>query len=123
MGAKLLPPIIEGKIPAQFGDTLKIPFQHSRGIGPKEFSGLMLKIKSTSTGQQINLIKNDNITINSNIAEFKILNNNLVLGQYYKIQLAYISNDMKTIGYYSTIGIFKYTAYPKIYIQNSYGKH
>ena len=121
MGAKLLPPIIEGKIPAQFGDTLKIPFQHSRGIGPKEFSGLMLKIKSTSTGQQINLIKNDNITINSNIAEFKILNNNLVLGQYYKIQLAYISNDMKTIGYYSTIGIFKYTAYPKIYIQNSSG--
>ena len=45
-------------------------------------------------------------------------------GQYYKIQLAYVSKyhddvdgyDKELIGYYSTVGVIKYTVKPNIYI-------
>ena len=37
-------------------------------------------------------------------------------GQYYKIQMAYIGDDKETVGYYSTVGVVKYTTEPEISI-------
>jgi hypothetical protein len=39
------------------------------------------------------------------------------LGQFYKIQLAYVEqgpNNIDAPGYFSTVGIFKYTAVPQL---------
>ena len=41
--------------------------------------------------------------------------NKLTIGQFYKVQLAYINNAGVT-GYYSTVGIMKYTAKPRVEI-------
>lgn len=117
MAVKLLPPVIEGKIPAQTGNSLKIPFQHSRGVGPGFYSHFVLKIKTSSTGQQLGLIKSENENQKDSIVIFNLQETNIDLtpGQYYKVQLAYVNNENE-VGYFSTIGIFKYTTYPKIYI-------
>lgn len=42
------------------------------------------------------------------------------LGQYYKFQIAYVNNS-GVVGYYSSIGISKYTSQPNIYIKDLKG--
>nr|DAF37639.1 MAG TPA: hypothetical protein [Caudoviricetes sp.] len=37
------------------------------------------------------------------------------VGQFYKFQIAYIDKDDK-VGYFSTVGVGKYTSKPNIYI-------
>jgi hypothetical protein len=37
--AKLYPPHIEGALPAFCGNTLFIPFEHSRAVAPAEIDG------------------------------------------------------------------------------------
>ncbi len=128
--AMLYPPYIEGKIPAQpivineNGEkslTLRIPFQMNRAIGYKEMenAGISALIKSIATNSIIKkidrstngrIIKESN---NSYIAEFVVTDlKNFVIGQYYKIQLAF-GND----GPYSTVGIFKCAGMPKVFIK------
>jgi hypothetical protein len=59
-------------------------------------------------------------------ADFNLINENyktikLNVGQYYKVQLAFIdtlSSDKEQIGDYSSIGILKYTKKPKVEILN-----
>jgi hypothetical protein len=45
----LLPPSIDGKLPAQTGDVLSIPFTHNRAVGYNDFDNMKLKITSIST--------------------------------------------------------------------------
>jgi hypothetical protein len=45
----------------------------------------------------------------------------LSIGQYYKIQLAFIDAN-GVVGYYSSVGVFKYTAKPTIYIEGLSGE-
>jgi hypothetical protein len=40
----------------------------------------------------------------------------LTVGQHYKLQLAYISKEGSEVGYYSTVGVAKYTTYPNLSI-------
>jgi hypothetical protein len=44
----------------------------------------------------------------------------LNIGQFYKLQLAYI-NTNEEIGYYSTIGVAKYTAEPWLSLESKDG--
>lgn len=110
--AKLNPPYIEGKLPAQVGDTLKIPFEHSQ-TKPANLSGIKLraKIKTVNTNKQITTVDSKD----ANAAEFAFdpteNSNPLTIGQFYKIQLCYLDGDEE--GYYSTVGIFKYTSVPE----------
>jgi hypothetical protein len=55
------------------------------------------------------LIKNDDDEDEDNpdYRKFKI-------GQYYKVQIAYVNND--TVGYYSSVAVAKYTTKPNITI-------
>ena len=111
---KLLPPSIESKLPAQKGDTLSIPFLHNRAVGQGQYNRMVLKIKTISTNQEIAIINSEEKYDNL----FKIDKDKLIIGQYYKAQLAY-KNTEDIIGYYSTVGIFKYTAQPNVCIKSN----
>jgi hypothetical protein len=43
---------------------------------------------------------------------------NLHTGDYYKVQIAYVHKKENTIGYFSTVGVVKYTGQPTITIEN-----
>lgn len=104
------PPIIEGKIPAQIGNTLRIPFTHNKA---NELSNFKVKIKTVSTNRDIatlNGIENDGVV------EISVLQSLLTVGQFYKVQLAYCDDNGENVGYYSSVGVFKYTSSPSITI-------
>lgn len=111
---KLYPPYIDGKIIAQVGSTLKIPFEMNRAVSSNEIKAISAKIKTATTSIEVATLTSINDIRLAPIAEFNI-ENILTIGQFYKIQLAYIDNN-DVVGYYSTVGIFKYTAMPQVEI-------
>ena len=121
--AKLYPPFIEGTIPAFFEDekgavTLTVPFSMNKMVGINDIKGFELKIKTAQTGLLIGTIQSDLFDITSDCNVFFNLSNiknKINKGQYYKIQIAYIDKQ-NVVGYYSTLGIVKYTTKPKISI-------
>lgn len=131
MAVKLYPPVIEGALPAFFGtDKISVPFSMNRAVSASDIKGFALKIKTVS-GTYIDtlIIQSDD---NGNIsggsydlqndvhAAFDTVTNEVYkkfnVGQYYKVQLAYISSV--GVGYYSTVGVIKYTTKPDVYIEN-----
>ena len=124
--SKLYPPYIEGSIPA-FSDTargtvLTVPFSMNRAVSKSEISGFSLALK---TIQQDKYFIQDSSEIYStyDLEKQEVyfnLNNikdKLKIGQHYKVQIAYRDNNGIT-GYYSTVGIVKYTATPTLTINN-----
>ena len=111
---KLYPPNIEGTIPAFNGTTLVVPFSMNKAVAKSEVGSFALKIKTTYNSAYIKnatYIKHD---CDKGFVEFDVGDCALIKGNFYKIQLAYISNSSPAIvGYYSTIGIVKYTGTPK----------
>lgn len=117
--AKLYPPNIEGTIPAFYGTTIVVPFSMNRAVGSAEVKSFSLKVKKVNNTEII-LTKNaSRFDVTSNFKAFfdlsaeeqKLFN----IGQFYRVQLAYI-DITNTIGYYSTVGVIKYTAYPEVQI-------
>ena len=114
--AKLLPPIIQGRLPAQEYDTalsLAIPYKLNPAVGFREFDSIYLRIKSVSTGVDvgtpIQTIAFSGMDSKGNyIANFSISNKEpelLTKDSYYKAQIAFASGE--EVGYYSSIGVFK----------------
>ena len=122
--AKLYPPVIEGTIPAFYGTTLVVPFSMNRAVAKSDIKGFSLKIKTVQTNTFVkNLTSNDYTTSE---VKFNVEDVDLVAGQYYKLQLAYIYNDSySTIGYYSTVGVVKYYGEegPRIYVDGLSSKN
>lgn len=141
--AKLYPPNIGGTIPAFYsvGTTTKIvvPFSMNKAVGKSEVAGFSLKIKYVD-GNIIDtfqvfrsdlIVENEDGSFNiDNKASYdleksmsvtfdvnRIKGTYLKEGQYYKVQLAYINEDLE-VGYYSTVGIVKYTIRPTVTIAN-----
>lgn len=119
--AKLYPPVISGTIPAFYGTVLTVPFSMNRAVSATEIKGYSLKIK-TVTGRTLLTKEVSTSAITEDGIKFSFSNRdlnslNLVVGQYYKIQLAY-KDQADITGYYSTIGVVKYTAKPKVLIEN-----
>ena len=85
---RLYPPYIEGKIPAQTGSILAIPFEMNRAVGTNEFKFIRAQIKTVSTNRTIAILDSYNIV--DNVAYFNC-GESLTPGQFYKIQLAYAS--------------------------------
>lgn len=117
---KLYPPQIEGTIPAFCGDKIVIPYSMNKTVSPKEVGGFALKIKTVTSNQYIAYVESNGFTADQ--AEFDIgdFKDKLNIGQHYKVQLAYINKEgekQKLVGYYSTIGVVKYTAEPLVYIE------
>lgn len=127
--AKLYPPTIPGAIPAFYtdsdGTSIEVPFSMNRAVGLSEFNGFALKIKKVS-GTLIGTVFKDSVgtSLETGTVEFKIpieISNQLVQGQFYKVQMAYLKKtgtDSRSIGIYSTIGIVKYTTMPVVTIEN-----
>ena len=133
MSRKLYPPKIEGSIPAFYGNKIKIPFIMNKTVGQSEVGGFILLIKTAhsnktlgylETKNQLGQVPNWNFT--QGIVNFDLdtdsspsnLKSQLKIGSYYKVQLAYFYSDLETIGYYSTVGVIKYTSRPEVSVSN-----
>lgn len=120
MAKKLYPPNIEGTIPAFYGTTLVVPFSMNKAVSENEIHSFTIKIKTVQSGTYI--ISKDTEIFSfdpSCYAVFdlseEIANNKLNVGQYYKVQMAAI-DESEIVGYFSTVGVVKYTAEPRVYI-------
>ena len=154
--SKLYPPIIEESLPAFYSENgivkFTIPFSMNRAVSFAEIGGFELKIRTIQNGTYLYTIETyrpteyslekDNLYVSFYINDIET---KLKVGQFYKIQLAYIYIDQniknqfltqyyegkisieefeiamsqrKEVGYYSSTGIAKYTTKPKLYISN-----
>lgn len=118
---KLYPPVVEGKLPAFTGATLVVPFSMNRAVGTADVRALQVQVKyinrddilftKTSTSHNCNLNCYASFTLTT--AERQ----KLKVGQFYRIQLAYVDSEA-AIGYYSSVGVAKYTTRPTVKINN-----
>lgn len=114
---KLYPPIIEGTIPAFCNQIIVVPFTMNKSVSEREVKSFKLKIKTVQSGYQPFLtetIQMINWNIDTNEVSF-LLPGTLNIGQFYKIQMAYV-DTADVIGHYSTVGVVKYTSDPAISI-------
>lgn len=131
----LASPIIEGTLPAFYANedgtaTLAVPFSMSRAVSVAEVSKFRLKIKDIQRSDYKDLLISDSIDYTKSMVYFTISADklkNYLVGTFYKAQLAYVDNKGET-GYYSTVGVIKYTTKPNIsilglqrYISNAHG--
>lgn len=98
--------------------TLTLPLYSNPSVAEGDFNQIAILIKTVSTGEvketlivdlDENIRFNDIIVINTFTASYMV-------GQYYKLQMAYVNNN--EVGYYSSVGIFKCTAQPKVSIKD-----
>lgn len=133
---KLYPPIIPETLSAFYKGNfnngtvtrIAVPFSMNKAVNTSEIWGFALKIKTIQSNK---VLFNDQAEIkiqhfSGDTEYFSLLDkfftdNNIKIGQFLKIQLAYISKDENDekgeIGYYSNVGIIKYTSEPNIYIK------
>lgn len=125
--AKLFPPIIEGIVPAFYDNEngmieVVIPFSMNRAVSQIQVKGLAVKIKTVQSSSYLYTGKitstldyelEDSCWVKIKIDKAQVPQ--MKVGQFYKFQLAYIGAN-EEIGYYSTVGVGKYTTYPKIEI-------
>ena len=119
---KLYPPQIEGTIPAFAGNELVVPFSMNRAVGRNDIAGFSLKIKTVQNSVFIAELETEIFDMDGLKAYFTLSEevlNKLRVGCHYKLQMAYFSKNLnsKSVGYYSTVGITKYTKKPSIYIE------
>lgn len=126
---KLYPPIIGSSIPAfyQEGGTavIAVPFSMNRAVSGNLISGFSLKIKTVQSNTFIKTLTSTEVenSITNKIVKFYWYNINsdrefqkIKLGQYLKLQIAYLDKNGNP-GYFSTVGIIKYTSKPLVYIE------
>ena len=117
---KLYPPQLAGTIPAFYGTQLKIPYKMNPTVSYSEINGFAVKLKSV---QNNNIVYSGEVTNelhydkDNNFIYLNIMDANNIFrsGSYYKVQIAYL-NKRNEVGYYSTVGIVKYTKKPNVYI-------
>lgn len=92
----------------------------NKTVGVHQVQAFRLRLKTTTTDILYGEMNSENwnpgetnLIVNFNVPE-SILRK-LIIGNFYKIQLAYIDKD-GIVGYYSTVGIVKYTAKPRVEI-------
>ena len=117
--AKLYPPYIEGTLPAFFyGGEIAVPFVMNNTVGWNEVEGFIIKIKDIQNNKTITTLTTvtDGWYDEENSIAYFTPNNKLTTGNHYKIQIAYI-NTNNEYGYYSTVGVVKYTTQPIVHIE------
>lgn len=94
MATRLYPPNLENTIPAFYGTSIKVPFSMNSTVSRDQIEGFMLQIKSlTSNSALINNIISNNFNIEKQKVTFVLPQeqvNKLNVGQYYKLQIAYL---------------------------------
>ena len=141
--AKLYPPNISETLPAFYSKEgqgmtraiIVVPFSMNKAVSQNLISGFKLKIKAAQSGNLIKeltlLFENIDEDKKEDLFEKKEIPfvwtnrdivvddrdlNNLKIGQFYKVQMAYIDTNGE-VGYYSTVGIIKYTSKPIVKIK------
>ena len=104
---KLYPPMIESTLPAFWGNTITVPFVMNRAVGNNDFTDMQIIIKHIISGQELANVRAGLQNITSTSATF-VLPGSYAVGQFYKIQLAYVQGS--DVGYLSTVGIAKYVS-------------
>lgn len=137
MAGKLYPPTIAGTLPSfyeiDYGTTtLVVPFSMNKTVSVNQIRDFSLRIKTTNTDILYGVIetnltskedpsgswnKNEKANPSVSFEIPQVVLNRLTIGQFYKIQLAYIDQDGIT-GYYSTVGIMKFTSKPEVHISD-----
>ena len=143
---KLYPPIIGNRIPAFYQDKtdnslfITVPFENNRSVAFEQVYTVLLKIK-TIQNDLVNVIVTPvestrealRAAWDSGVIHYKITQAEYQLtpdlwyfnvGQYYKVQLAYVrmaedntdENLEEYVGYYSNVGITKMSWYPTVTI-------
>lgn len=124
--AKLYPPQLDNQLPAFTSTTIVVPFQLNRAVGKNDFIGIAYQIKASSTSQVKWQGTNGIVFQDSKTQQYyaQILIDTTeatpLVGQFYKLQIAFINHNNE-IGYYSDIGIMKYTAQPTVTIEGLSG--
>lgn len=123
---KLYPPYIEGTIPAFYTDSkgtvLTVPFSMNRTVAANQVQGFSLKLKAAQSNTYLfatDTHARQDFDIESKYEIYFNLNSyvdKLNVGDFYKVQIAYIDDEGVT-GYYSTVGVVKYTTQPSVYIE------
>ena len=130
--SKLYPPEIGGTIPAFYDDgtdvvKLSVPFIMNKTVSEVDVSGFALIIRTVANSKLIATLRVDTPTnwdFKKNEVYFKLYKNvsydaavleKLHTGSHYKLQLAYVGSD-NVIGYYSSVGVIKYTTKPVVAI-------
>lgn len=133
--SKLYPPTLSNIIPAFYhqgsGVEITVPFTPSKVVGPNSVIGFSLLFKTVANNR---LLYTYSTPVNkwdqvANTVTFNIVDapsqsgvqawnpdNKLKVGQYYKVQLAYIDVD-GVVGHYSNVGTIKFTAKPTVAIE------
>lgn len=122
---KLNSPVLDATLPAQVGSYLNIPFLMNRAVGINQVNKIALILKTVQSN--VVLTKEQGYLTSSQLVQandgnyhayFELTDGmTLEIGQYYKAQIAYIDKE-DNIGYYSTVGVFKYTTEPNLVISN-----
>lgn len=114
--SKLYPPQIEGTVAAFYDNTLIIPFVMNQIVSKSEISKMAIKIKSILNNEVLFTDYTDTIDYDNNKVAMVFDDTSfLSIGQFYKVQIAYVDQNNE-VGYYSTVGITKYTTKPEITI-------
>ena len=124
--AKLPPPTIAGTLPSFYksekgATTLVVPFSMNKMVSKTAIKQFSLRIKTTNTDVLYGVLQSNNwnpAEQSSPEVYFEVPDktlSKLTVGNFYKVQLAYVDTD-DIIGYYSTIGIIKFTSKPKVEI-------
>lgn len=120
MAKRLYPPQLDGTLPAFTGATVVVPFAMNKAVSLSEVTGFRLKIKTTLNDILINdnaPIESTNFTNSSVTFDISSIIDKLKIGNYYKFQIAYVDQDEES-GYFSTVGVIKYTTKPTVAIKN-----
>lgn len=118
MATKLFPPILDTKLPAFEGNQMKIPFTMNKAVAYGDISKMKAIIKTASTGKTLKVLESagkPNELSEGFVVSFDCSGLKLEVGQYYKVQIAYVDQSGE-VGYYSSAGIIKKTHAPQLSI-------
>ncbi len=116
--ARLNPPQLMSKLPAfdYKATVIEVPFNLNKTVSRAQFEKLNLIIKTVSSNEEkLNTTSNFiayNAATRTYKAVFPIMDFTPNLGQFYKVQIAFIDAETQNVGYYSTVGVIKCTSMP-----------
>lgn len=123
--SKLYPPIIGTRIPAFYQDDndsliINVPFEDNRAVSTADYDLIYLRIKTVQNDVVCLTATATHDDIENGIAHFVVPKDIyqkgdkwlVNLGQYYQVQLAYLDKGSLKIGYYSSVGITKFSSLP-----------
>lgn len=135
--AKLYPPHLDGTVPSFYSiypvdstdreTKITIPFALNKTVGSADISGFAIKIKTIQSNTLLwtDVVMLHDSSNNDKLFDYEIGPNsyvtfniselNLTVGQFYKVQIAFV-DETRTVGYYSSTAVAKYTTKPALSI-------